>query len=341
MATKKEAGAAPAAGTGQVAAMPPPPAAQGEPTARVAGTEQGAAETGRGAVGTGQGAGTVTTPTGRKFRLAFRKPDLAVGHRVLIYGAPGKGKTTLMLKGLPRPLVAFDFDQSIERLLAKPAAESGIDPEDVYLADVPRDAEGRLDYGAFLSILRDRSNFEGVRSVLVDTGTFAEKAIEPYMFEHPDKYPTGNSKKPKATSLADYAFRGGNIYKQDLYQLMLGYLDNLATAHVHVGLVYHTAVGKVPNLGNADGYSLQYQPDSWQAGKTSLADTAMGWADHVGAIKDETVSDGAGGKVERVVGGPVISFEGDGVWIGKSRTLVGEAATVPLAEFALGMLGIR
>lgn len=326
--TNRKSGAAVSA----PATMPPPPAApiaaQAAQTAQAQATPPSPPQ-------------TVTTPSGRTFKLVFRKPDLDVGHRILVYGAPGKGKTTLMLRGLPRPLVAFDFDQSIERLLAKPAAESGIDPADVYLADVPRDAEGRIDYGAFLGILRERANFEGVRSVLIDTGTFAEKAIEPYLFEHPDRYPTGNSKKAKATSLADYAFRGGNIYKQDLYQLMLNYLDNLATAHVHVGIVYHTAVGKVPNLKNADGYALQYQPDSWQAGKTSLADTAMGWADHVGAIKDETVSDGKDGKVERIVGGPVISFAGDGEWIGKSRTLVGAAATVPLADFNLSMLGVR
>ena len=101
--------------------------------------------------------------------MVFKKPDTEVGHRVLIYGKPGCGKTTMMLKGLPRPLVAFDFDNSINILLAKPREESGIDPTDIYLADVPRDAENRLDYGAFLSILRDADNFDGVKSVLIDT----------------------------------------------------------------------------------------------------------------------------------------------------------------------------
>ena len=284
---------------------------------------------------------TVTTSSGKKFKILFRKPDLDVGHRVLVYGKPGSGKTTLMLRGLPRPLVAFDFDNSINVLLGKPRNESGIDPTDIYLADVPRDAENRLDYGAFLSILRATDNFDGVKSVLIDTGTFAEKAIEPYLFEHPDRYPTGNSKKTKATSLADYAFRSGNIYKQDLYQVMLNYLDTLAVQkHIHVALIYHTAVGKAPNLANADGYSLQYQPDSWMAGKTSLADTAMGWCDHVGAIKDDTVDDGKDGKLRRVVG-RIIQFANDGEYIGKSRTLYGDAATVPLEDFNLGMLGIK
>ena len=284
---------------------------------------------------------TVTTSSGKKFKILFRKPDLDVGHRVLVYGKPGSGKTTLMLRGLPRPLVAFDFDNSINVLLGKPRNESGIDPTDIYLADVPRDAENRLDYGAFLSILRGTDNFDGVKSVLIDTGTFAEKAIEPYLFEHPDRYPTGNSKKTKATSLADYAFRSGNIYKQDLYQVMLNYLDTLAVQkHIHVALIYHTAVGKAPNLANADGYSLQYQPDSWMAGKTSLADTAMGWCDHVGAIKDDTVDDGKDGKLRRVVG-RIIQFANDGEYIGKSRKLYGDAATVPLEDFNLGMLGIK
>lgn len=276
----------------------------------------------------------------KKSTIRFRKPDLDVGHRILVYGKPGVGKTTLMLRDLPRPLVAFDFDDSISRLLQQPQETSGINPEDIYIADVPRDREGRLDYGAFLGILRDKEAFEGIRSVLIDTGTFAEKAIEPYLFENPDKYPTGNSKCPKARSLADYAFRGGNQYKQDLYQLMLNYLDSLAVAHVNVALLYHTAVGKVPNLSNADGYSLQYQPDSWQAGKTSLAESAMGWCDHVGAIKDETISDGKDGRVQKVIG-RVISFRGDGEWIGKSRVLNGDAATVPLEDFSLSMLGVK
>ena len=296
---------------------------------------------------------TTTAPSGHKFKMVFKKPDLDVGHRVLIYGKPGCGKTTMMLKGLPRPLVAFDFDSSINVLLAKPQEESGIDPNDVFLADVQRDSEGRLDYGAFLSILRDATallpdgktraiseEWNGIRSVLIDTGTFAERAIEPYLFEHPETYPTGNPKKQKATSLADYSFRGGNIYKNDLYQLMLDYLGNLALCHVNVAIVYHTTVGKVPNLANADGIALEYQPDSWAAGKTSLGETAMRWCDHVGAIKDNTISDGKDGKLQRIVG-RVIQFAADGEYYGKSRTLYGDAATVPLDEFNLSMLGIK
>ena len=287
-----------------------------------------------------------------KLKLAFRKPDLDVGHRVMIYGRPGCGKTTMMLKGLPRPLVAFDFDNSINILLQKPVDEGGIDPADIYLADIPRDAENRLDYGAFLTVLRDAENFDGVRSVLIDTGTFAEKAIEPYMFEHGDKYPTGNSKCPKARSLADYAFRSGNLYKADLYQVMLNYLDTLAVIkHIHVGIIYHTAIGKIPNLDSADGFALQYQPDSWVQGKTSLAETAMGWCDHVGFIKAESVmekittsGEGANAKqksVERFTGSATISFANTGDHIGKSRTLSGDAATIDINEFELSMLGIK
>ena len=299
---------------------------------------------------------TANAANGKRFKMVFKKPDTEVGHRVLIYGKPGCGKTTMMLKGLPRPLVAFDFDNSINILLAKPKEESGIDPTDIYLADVPRDAENRIDYGAFLSILRDAENFEGVKSVLIDTGTFAENAIEPYMFEHPDKFPTGNTDKTtgkvkKAISLADYSFRSGNIYKLDLYKVMLSFLENLALSkHIHVGLIYHTAVGKVPNLESPDGFALQYQPDSWVQGKTSLAETAMGWCDHVGYIKADSVMDtikqGQGQKaiekkVERYTGDCVISFVSTGDHIGKSRTLYGDAATVPLADFNLGMLGIK
>ena len=299
-----------------------------------------------------------------RFKMVFREPDLAVGHRVLIYGKPGCGKTTLMLRGLPRPLVAFDFDNSISILLQKPKEVSGIDPTGIYLADIDTDGEGRLDFGSFLTALRSATVLDangrtrhlsdkwlGVKSTLIDTGTFAEHSIEPFIFEHPDRYPTQNAKKPKATSLADFAFRCGNIYKQDLYQLMLNYLYNIVSCHVHIGLVYHTAVGKTPNLESADGYALQYQPDSWVQGKTSLADSAMGWCDHVGFIKADavldtiTVSENAGKvkekAVERFTGNATISFSSTGDHIGKSRTLYGNAATINLADFDLSMLGIK
>ena len=54
-----------------------------------------------------------TAPT--RNRVAFSKPQSAAGHRVVLYGPGGIGKTTLA-SHCPGPVVVFDLDESLARL---------------------------------------------------------------------------------------------------------------------------------------------------------------------------------------------------------------------------------
>lgn len=198
-----------------------------------------------------------------------------VGHRILLYGPGGIGKTTLAC-ALPGPVAFVDLDESLQRLLPQLAA-SGLS-ENV----VP--VEGIATWSALRSALQS-DGWDGVSSIVIDTGTKAEELAIAWMFANIKE------KGVSVSRMEDYGYKSGYRHLFDTFNLLLGDLDAHARAGRNVVLVCHECAAKVPNPQGLDW--IRYEPRLAQDDKNcQLRYRAKEWADHVLAlVYDVNVSD--------------------------------------------------
>jgi hypothetical protein len=220
--------------------MPPPPV----PPARSAGSGQ--ASQAHKAVQFG----TVATTT---------------GHRVLLYGPGGIGKTTLAAQ-LPGPVAFIDLDESLPRLRGQFEAAGRMNNI------MP--VTGIHDWQTLRNVIQS-DGWDKVRSIVIDTGTRAEELAVAHTLEH-----TLQDGK-KATSVEGYGFGKGYGYVFDTFLPLLGDLDRHSRAGRNVVLICHDCTSTVPNPAGEDW--LRYEPrlQSPNSGKASIRLRVREWADHV------------------------------------------------------------
>ena len=184
------------------------------------------------------------------------------GHRVVLYGPGGIGKTSLAAQ-LPGPVAFFDLDDSLPRLAsqldtANLMPVSGVDSWDA---------------------LRDALQAEGwdkIKSIVIDTGTRAEEmAIAKTLESVP------HEKGTKVQRLEDYGFGKGYTHVYDTFLPLLAELDRHSRAGRHVAIICHDCTNTVPNPAGEDW--LRYEPrlQSPNSGKASIRLRVREWADHV------------------------------------------------------------
>jgi len=184
------------------------------------------------------------------------------GHRVVLYGPGGIGKTSLAAQ-LPGPVAFFDLDDSLPRLAsqldtANLMPVSGVDSWDA---------------------LRDALQAEGwdqIKSIVIDTGTRAEElAISKTLESVP------HEKGTKVQRLEDYGFGKGYTHVYDTFLPLLAELDRHSRAGRHVAIICHDCTNTVPNPAGEDW--LRYEPrlQSPNSGKASIRLRVREWADHV------------------------------------------------------------
>ena len=210
----------------------------------------------------------VATPPPRG-AVQFTKPHANAGHRIVLYGPGGIGKTTLAAS-LPGPVAFFDLDESLGRL--------GLDAQTVTVVNWQdlRNALGADGWG-------------GVRSIVIDTATRAEELA----VEHTLANTLQDGKR--ATSVEGYGYGKGYGYVFDTFLPLLGDLDRHARAGRHVALLCHDCTSMVPNPAGDDW--LRYEPrlQAPNSGKASLRLRVREWADHVlCAMYDVATKDGKG-----------------------------------------------
>jgi hypothetical protein len=202
-----------------------------------------------------------------------------VGHRILVYGPGGIGKTTLACS-LPGPVAFFDLDESLQRLRPQLEAEG-------MLANVVP-VEGITTWAGLRSALQS-DGWDGIKTIIIDTGTKAEELAIAWMFANIKE------KGVSVSRMEDYGYKSGYRHLFDTFNLLLCDLDAHARAGRNVVLVCHECAAKVPNPQGIDW--IRYEPRLAQDDKNcQLRYRVKEWADHVLAfIYDVSVGkDGKG-----------------------------------------------
>lgn len=187
------------------------------------------------------------------------------GHRVLLYGPGGIGKTTLAAQ-LPGPVAMIDLDESLPRLRGQ--------LETAGILDNVRAVDGVTNWQGLRDVLQS-DGWDGIASVVIDTGTRAEEMAVAHTLEH-----TLQDGK-RATSIEGYGYGKGYGYVFDTFAGLIGDMDSHARAGRNVVLVCHDCTTNVPNPAGEDWIRYEPRLQAPNSGKASIRLRAKEWADHV------------------------------------------------------------
>lgn len=202
-----------------------------------------------------------------------------VGHRIVLYGPGGIGKTTLAC-AMPGPVGYVDLEKSFGVLY--PRLES------LGLVDNFDPIEGISNWMELRTALQSEG-WDGFKTIVIDTGTKAEEFALAWMFANIKE------KGVSVCRIEDYGYKSGYRHLFDTFNLLLGDLDEHVRAGRNVVLVCHDGAAKVPNPQGADW--IRWEPRLAQDDKNcQLRYRVKEWADHVLAfLYDVNVSkDGKG-----------------------------------------------
>ncbi len=200
------------------------------------------------------------------------------GHRIVIFGPGGAGKTSLAAMA-PGPVAFFDLDESLGRLATQL-------PDDIQL----RVVEGEMTW-EWLRRALHQGGWESIRTIVIDSATKAEELAVLWTIANVPHEKEG----VVIRRIEDYGFGKGY---QHCYESFLGLLIDLdvhARAGRNVVLVAHDTTATVPNPAGEDW--LRYEPrlQHTSSGKASIRLRVKEWADHVFCLSfDVDVRDGRG-----------------------------------------------
>jgi hypothetical protein len=217
------------------------------------------------------------TPPRRAVLFAGIDPSNA-GHRVLLYGPGGIGKTTLAAHAAG-PVAFVDLDDSLPRLRPQLGAlAAGI-------RTVP-DVTGWAELREALQ----SDGWDAIRTIVIDTATRAEEMCAAHVLAT-----VPHEKGHRVQRLEDYGYGKGSGHVFETFLPLLGVLDRHCRAGRNVILVAHDCTTSVPNPAGEDW--LRYEPrlQSPASGKASIRLRVREWADHVLFMGyDVNVKDGKG-----------------------------------------------
>jgi len=198
-----------------------------------------------------------------KASVAFGQVSSGNGHRVVLFGPGGIGKSTQSAL-TPGPVAFFDLDESLPIL-------AGQLPECIDI----RPVAGVEDWQA----IRDALHADGwgeIKTIVIDSATKAEELAARWVLENV-KTDKGN----KAERIEDYGWGKGYTHVYETFLQLLGDLDQHVRAGRNVILICHDCTSTVPNPRGEDWIRYEPRLQSPSSGKASIRLRVREWADHV------------------------------------------------------------
>ena len=214
-----------------------------------------------------------TRPPQRAAGGKFSKIQSSAGHRVVLYGTGGIGKTTLACRA-PGPVVFFDLDESLSKLAKKLDTEPLLAMAETW-AQLRESLQG--------------DGWDGIRTIVIDSFTKAEELAVAHTLA---TVKTENGTAAK--SVEGYGYGKGYGYVFDTFLPILADLDKHARAGRNVILICHECTVNAPNPAGEDW--LRYEPrlQSPASGKASIRLRVKEWADHLLFISHDVAVDKEG-----------------------------------------------
>lgn len=193
-------------------------------------------------------------------------PEAANGHRIVLYGPGGIGKTTLA-SYLPGPVAVVDFDGSLPVL--RPALEN------IGTAGNISVVNGVNTWSELRKVLAS-SGWDGIKSIVIDTATKAEELAIKHTLEN-----VPHEKGHKLDSIEGYGYGKGYQHVFETFLALLSDLDAHCRAGRNVVLICHDCVTNVPNPAGDDWIRYEPRLQSPTSGKASIRLRVREWADHM------------------------------------------------------------
>jgi len=204
--------------------------------------------------------------------LRFEKPAADAGHRIVLYGPGGVGKTSLTDLA-PGPVASFDLDDSLAILQpAHTQRIAGVETWD--------DLRGAL----------NGDGWDAVKTLVIDSATRAEELAVAWTLAN-----VPHDKGNRIERVEDYGYGKGYQHIYETFLRLLGDLDQHVRAGRNVILICHDCTTTVPNPQGEDWTRYEPRLQSPGSGKASVRLRVREWADHVFFLGyDVDVKDGKG-----------------------------------------------
>lgn len=211
-------------------------------------------------------------PTPHRRTLCFEKPAPHAGHRIVLFGPGGVGKTSLADLA-PGPVAGFDLDESHAVLQPKNTRRIG----------------GVESWDDLRAVLNGNS-WDEVRTIVIDSATRAEEFALTWTIGN-----VPHEKGNRISRIEDYGFGKGYQHVYETFLTLLGDLDRHVRAGRNVILICHDCCTTVPNPQGEDWQRYEPRLQSPSSGKASIRLRVREWADHVFFLGyDVDVKDGKG-----------------------------------------------
>jgi hypothetical protein len=206
-------------------------------------------------------------PPATTLRVAFDTIPQGSGHRIVLYGPGGIGKTSLACMA-PGPIAFFDLDDSLGVL-------RGQLPQDVQQQINRVDPATAGDWQAIRDTLH-MGGWDEIRTIVIDSATRAEELAVAWTLAH-----VPHEKDKKVERIEDYGFGKGYQHVYETFLTLLGDLDQHTRAGRNVILICHDCTANVPNPNGEDWIRYEPRLQSPASGKSSIRLRVREWADHV------------------------------------------------------------